>query len=175
MQRQVDAFYGLFLDRVAEGRRLPRSEVEAVAAGRVWTGRQALEHRLVDRLGTLADAVAVARDAAGLGAGDGVVVRRAGAGAAGRLSLAALQGVAQGSALDRLCARGARAAGAPPARRRRPGTAPGLARGLDRRRARRADSRPHRRAFGPTRVAVILSLRSSFFARDRVVSTPVST
>ena len=79
LQRQVDAFYALFLDRVAEGRKLPRAQVEAVAGGRVWTGRQALERKLVDRIGTLADAVAMARDRAGLSARDGAVVRRAGA------------------------------------------------------------------------------------------------
>jgi protease-4 len=78
VQRQIDAFYGLFLDHVAEGRKLSRAEVEAVAGGRVWTGQQALERRLVDRLGTLADAVAAARGRAGPAASD-AVVRRAGA------------------------------------------------------------------------------------------------
>jgi protease-4 len=67
---------------VAEGRRLGRDEVERVAGGRVWTGRQALERRLVDRLGTLADAVALARERAGLDPADVVEVRRADDGAA---------------------------------------------------------------------------------------------
>lgn len=78
VQRQVDGFYATFLDRVADGRKLPRAEVEQVASGRVWTGQQALERRLVDRLGTLADAVALARTKAGL-EGD-AVTRRADAG-----------------------------------------------------------------------------------------------
>jgi protease IV len=79
LEKQIQAFYGVFLDRVAEGRKLTRAEVEALAGGRVWTGRQAFDRRLVDRLGTLADAVALAREKAGLGAGDLVEVRRAGA------------------------------------------------------------------------------------------------
>jgi len=64
--RMIDAVYGLFLDRVAEGRKLPRAEVEQLAGGRVWTGAQALERKLVDRLGGLSEAVAVARERAGL-------------------------------------------------------------------------------------------------------------
>lgn len=77
VERQVERFYLLFLDRVSEGRRLSRDEVEAVAAGRVWTGRQALERRLVDRLGSLEDALALARERARLRPRDLVEVRRA--------------------------------------------------------------------------------------------------
>jgi protease-4 len=103
VQKQVDAFYRLFLDRVAEGRKLPRADVEAVAAGRVWTGRQAVEHHLVDRIGSLADAVAMARAAAGLGEGD-AAVRRAdsGQGTLDRVGLGALARAAPEPALSRL-------------------------------------------------------------------------
>jgi protease-4 len=88
VQKQIDAFYGVFLDRVAEGRKLTRAEVEAVAAGRVWTGQQALERRLVDRLGTLADAVELARERAGVPRGEAVVRRATAAGGVlGRLGL----------------------------------------------------------------------------------------
>jgi protease-4 len=86
LERQIQAFYGQFVERVAEGRRLTRAEVEAVAGGRVWTGQQAVERRLVDRLGSLADAIALAREKARLGPGDHVTVRRAEAGAPGLLS-----------------------------------------------------------------------------------------
>jgi len=96
IQRQIDAFYALFLDRVAEGRRLPRAEVEAVAAGRVWTGREALERHLVDRIGGLTEAVAMARAAAGLGEEDGAVLRRHGA-LHGMLPVLGLEGVARAS------------------------------------------------------------------------------
>jgi protease-4 len=76
--RQVDAVYATFLDRVVEGRALPRAEVERVAGGRVWTGQQALTRRLVDQLGGLEEAVAVARSRAGLPADADVEVRRSG-------------------------------------------------------------------------------------------------
>lgn len=80
VEKQVDVVYASFLDRVVEGRALPRAEVEKVAGGRVWTGQQALSRKLVDQLGGLDDAVAVARERAGL-AGEAVVeVRRSGGG-----------------------------------------------------------------------------------------------
>lgn len=58
--------YQLFLDRVAAARGRPKSEIEQVAGGRVWTGRQAWERGLVDGLGGLEDAAAEARRLAGL-------------------------------------------------------------------------------------------------------------
>jgi protease-4 len=69
VERQVEATYQGFLQKVAEGRRLPPADVEALAGGRVWTGAQALERKLVDRLGGLAEAVDAARERAGLPAG----------------------------------------------------------------------------------------------------------
>jgi protease-4 len=76
VERQIDAFYKLFVDRVAEGRRLPRERAEAVAGGRVWTGKQAVERGLVDALGSLEDAIALAAQGAGVPRRD-VEVRRA--------------------------------------------------------------------------------------------------
>jgi protease-4 len=102
VQRQVDAFYATFVDRVAEGRKLPRAEVEQVAAGRVWTGQQALERRLVDRLGTLADAIALAREAAGLAQGDEEVRWAGRKGILPALSLPPLAGAGAGATLERL-------------------------------------------------------------------------
>lgn len=52
-QHQLDEFYSRFLNKVAEGRDLPRADVHEVAQGRVWTGRQGLEAGLVDGLGGL--------------------------------------------------------------------------------------------------------------------------
>ena len=65
-QGWVEGFYSTFLDRVAEGRKLDKAEVDKVARGRVWTGAQALERKLVDRLGGLDDAIASARQRAGV-------------------------------------------------------------------------------------------------------------
>lgn len=53
--------YRLFTGKVAAGRKLELTAVEALAEGRVYTGRQALAARLVDRLGTLDDAIDEAR------------------------------------------------------------------------------------------------------------------
>lgn len=53
----MQAFYDRFLDGVARGRNLSRDEAHAVAQGRVWTGEQALGHRLVDQLGGEAEAI----------------------------------------------------------------------------------------------------------------------
>ena len=57
MQGFVDRGYRLFLSRVAEGRHMKVEEVDKIAQGRVWTGNQAKGLKLVDRLGTLDDAV----------------------------------------------------------------------------------------------------------------------
>ena len=62
----VDAIYHDFVGKVAEGRQRPVADIEAVAKGRVWTGRDALEAGLVDELGGLRDAVRIARERASL-------------------------------------------------------------------------------------------------------------
>ena len=72
MQEHVDAVYERFVDKAAEGRQTTRDAVRAVAQGRVWTGRQALEHGLVDELGGLSRAIALAKEQAGIGADDEV-------------------------------------------------------------------------------------------------------
>ncbi len=62
----VDDIYARFVTHVARGRDMPREAVLAVAEGRVWTGAQARERGLVDRLGGMETALAAAREAAGL-------------------------------------------------------------------------------------------------------------
>jgi protease IV len=62
----IDAVYADFVGKVARGRGRPEAEIEAVARGRVWTGRDALEAGLVDQLGGIREAVAVARSRGGL-------------------------------------------------------------------------------------------------------------
>lgn len=66
LQGYVDRGYALFTSRVAQGRKMTRQQVDKIAQGRVWTGRDALAIRLVDRLGGLDDAVAIAARQAGL-------------------------------------------------------------------------------------------------------------
>lgn len=57
----MDTYYQSFLDKVSTGRNLPRAEVDRIGRGRVWSGRRALELKLVDSLGGLNDAIAEAR------------------------------------------------------------------------------------------------------------------
>lgn len=62
----VELVYTTFLNRVAEGRGMTVEEVDAIAQGRVWTGKEALENGLVDALGSLDDAIKEAAELAGL-------------------------------------------------------------------------------------------------------------
>ena len=66
VQSMIDRAYGMFLDVVASARGVARDEVEPIAGGKVWTGAQALERKLVDELGGLDAALAKARSLAGL-------------------------------------------------------------------------------------------------------------
>jgi protease-4 len=59
--------YRLFTSKVAAGRKLDNERLAKLAEGRVFTGRQAEKLGLVDRLGTLEDAVAEAKKLAGIG------------------------------------------------------------------------------------------------------------
>jgi protease-4 len=61
LEHKVAQFYDVFLSRVAHGRNLSKSAVDAVGQGRVWTGQQALDRKLVDELGGLRQALALAR------------------------------------------------------------------------------------------------------------------
>ncbi len=66
LQTQVNRIYDTFLQRVADGRGLSKAQVDSVGQGRVWSGRQAVEHGLVDRLGSIDDAIAAVAGKAGL-------------------------------------------------------------------------------------------------------------
>jgi len=57
-------FYNGFLDKTAESRHKTRDEVHELAQGRVWTGAQAMERGLVDRLGGLNEAIDVVKELA---------------------------------------------------------------------------------------------------------------
>jgi protease-4 len=74
MQGWVDDFYAQFVERVAEGRNLPRERVDALGRGRVWSGQQALDNRLVDSLGGFAEAVDGAKSLAGIAADEQVTL-----------------------------------------------------------------------------------------------------
>lgn len=63
-------FYKDFVSKVAEGRGMSYEEVDDLAQGRVWTGRQALENGLVDKLGDYYTAIDMAKRMAGIPAED---------------------------------------------------------------------------------------------------------
>ncbi|HJO02873.1 MAG TPA: signal peptide peptidase SppA [Acidobacteriota bacterium] len=75
IEASITETYQTFLDKVADARDLSVAEVERLAAGRVWTGQQALEVGLVDEIGGLRAALSAARRAAGIDARTEVDVR----------------------------------------------------------------------------------------------------
>jgi protease-4 len=68
----MQGFYQNFIGKVAESRKSTPEAIHNVAQGRVWTGRQALAHGLVDALGGLDTAVALAKEKANIPADEDV-------------------------------------------------------------------------------------------------------
>ncbi len=68
-QQHLDAIYEQFVAKAAEGRGTTRDVLHEVAQGRVWTGRQALERGLIDEVGGLDRAIALAKEKAGIDPG----------------------------------------------------------------------------------------------------------
>ncbi|MRR07793.1 MAG: signal peptide peptidase SppA, partial [Deltaproteobacteria bacterium] len=66
LQGVIDNLHGQFVKAVADSRKLPVEEVRRLADGRVYTGEQAMALKLIDRLGTLQDAVEEAGRLAGI-------------------------------------------------------------------------------------------------------------
>ncbi len=66
-QKSVDKTYRLFLRKVARYRNLPVEKVKKIAQGRVWSGKEAINIGLVDRIGGLESAIAYAAEKADLG------------------------------------------------------------------------------------------------------------
>src|SRR5881296_2878231 len=60
-QSVIDDLQRQFVAKVVERRKIPATAAAALADGRIYTAQQALGHRLVDRIGYVADAVDVAR------------------------------------------------------------------------------------------------------------------
>lgn len=66
LNAMLDRIYADFVQKVADGRGMTVDAVEAVARGRIWSGADAAGNGLVDVLGGLRDAAAIARERAGL-------------------------------------------------------------------------------------------------------------
>jgi protease-4 len=63
----MQATYDAFVEKAAAGRNTTPEKIDAVAQGRVWTGQQAKNLGLVDELGGLDTALALAKEQAGIG------------------------------------------------------------------------------------------------------------
>jgi len=117
-EEQLQAFYDQFVEKVAQTRHMTAEQVDALGQGRVWTGQQAKQLGLVDALGGLDRAIALAKEAAKIPAESGVEIvtyppRRSlydllwnqfGSGSRQALYLAALAGVANMRSLNLLAA-----------------------------------------------------------------------
>ena len=57
IQEEVDEIYDLFLQRVSNGRKMTKEQVNVFARGRVWTGKDAKKIGLIDEIGGLTDAI----------------------------------------------------------------------------------------------------------------------
>lgn len=67
IQVRIDNLYEQFLELVSDDREISLDQLEPIAGGRVWTGNQALENGLVDRIGSLGSVIEAAAERANLG------------------------------------------------------------------------------------------------------------
>ena len=66
LQALIDDAYGQFVKAVAEGRKMTEEQVRPLADGRIYSGNQALNSKLVDQLGDSTDAIELAGELAGI-------------------------------------------------------------------------------------------------------------
>lgn len=66
LQAYVERTYDLFLTRCSDGRGLSKEDINKVGQGRVWTGDQALENGLIDKIGGIDTAIELAAELANL-------------------------------------------------------------------------------------------------------------
>ena len=60
IQQEVNKIYSTFTKKVADGRKKSQAYIDSIGQGRVWSGTEALNNGLVDRLGDIDDAIASA-------------------------------------------------------------------------------------------------------------------
>jgi protease-4 len=66
MEALLDTAYRQFIEAVSEARGMPLEDVEAAAEGRIFSGEEALDKQLIDRIGTYQDAVDLAARLGGI-------------------------------------------------------------------------------------------------------------
>jgi protease-4 len=74
MMANMQATYDTFVEKAAQGRNTTPERIDAIAQGRVWTGRQAKEIGLVDELGGLDRAISIAKQRAKIPQESGVEI-----------------------------------------------------------------------------------------------------
>ncbi|MCG8543090.1 MAG: signal peptide peptidase SppA [Alphaproteobacteria bacterium] len=72
----LDFVYRDFTAKAAKARNLTDAQIDAVARGRVWTGEAALNNGLIDRLGGLAEAISVVKEALDLAPDDEIMLQQ---------------------------------------------------------------------------------------------------
>jgi protease IV len=76
LQDVIDDVHSQFIKAVAEGRNMQEADVRTIADGRIFTGRQALDLKLVDQLGDLADSIKLAGELVGIKGKPRVIEKR---------------------------------------------------------------------------------------------------
>ncbi|MEK6678762.1 MAG: signal peptide peptidase SppA [Nitrospirota bacterium] len=76
LQAIIDDVYAQFISAVADGRKMKPEAVKELADGRIFTGRQAKELKLVDELGTMQDAINITARLAGIKGEPGIIEKR---------------------------------------------------------------------------------------------------
>ena len=74
LKASIDDVYGQFVEAISQGRNMDSEKIRTLADGRIYTGRQALEAGLIDRLGGFEDAVDFLVEIAGI-QGEPVIIR----------------------------------------------------------------------------------------------------
>ena len=75
-QSVIDELQRQFVTKVVERRRIPEATARTLADGRIYTAPQALDHRLVDAIGYVPDAIEAAKRAADVSEAKVIVYRR---------------------------------------------------------------------------------------------------
>jgi protease-4 len=66
LQSLIDNMHGQFIQAVADGRKAKYEDIKGIANGKVWTGQQALEMKLIDQVGDFQTAVEDTAKAVGI-------------------------------------------------------------------------------------------------------------
>lgn len=72
---QMHGFYDMFVNKAAQGRHTTYDKIDKIGQGRIWSGEDALKNGLVDKLGGIDTAIALAKERAGIKASEKVKIK----------------------------------------------------------------------------------------------------